>query len=160
MLAINRLSVRDAVSRTQGNRAVIRWTVQTQFGEPPSDERLAADIRRAVAGEIDLGRRLSERERAYAVSEDPRPEPTVALIPDGSSRATVLEVRAHDRASLLYWITASLAAAGVNVDGAKVSTLGSEVVDVFFLTDEAGRQLSDARAQAALAAVRATLSGS
>ena len=139
---------------------MIRWTVQTQFGEPPSDERLAADIRRAVAGEIDLGRRLSERERAYAVSEDPRPEPTVALIPDGSSRATVLEVRAHDRASLLYWITASLAAAGVNVDGAKVSTLGSEVVDVFFLTDEAGRQLSDARAQAALAAVRATLSGS
>lgn len=160
VLAINRLSVRDAVSRTQGTRAVIRWTVQTQFGEPPGDERLAADIRRAVSGEMDLSRRLSERERAYAVSEDPRPEPTVALIPDGSSRATVLEVRAHDRAGLLYWITSALASAGVNVDGAKVSTLGSEVVDVFFLTDEAGAPLSSSKAEAALAAVRGTLAGS
>ena len=159
-LAINRLSVRDAVSRTQGTRAVIRWTVQTQFGEPPGDDRLAADIRRAVSGEMDLSRRLSERERAYAVSEDPRPEPTVALIPDGSSRATVLEVRAHDRAGLLYWITSALASAGVNVDGAKVSTLGSEVVDVFFLTNEAGEPLSPSKAEAALAAVRGTLAGS
>ena len=84
----------------------------------------------------------------------------MALIPDGSSRATVLEVRAHDRAGLLYWITSALASAGVNVDGAKVSTLGSEVVDVFFLTNEAGEPLSPSKAEAALAAVRGTLAGS
>lgn len=159
-LAVNRLSVRDAVSRTRDGRAVIRWTVQTQFGEPPSVQRLTADIRRALAGEMDLARRLAERERAYAASDDPRPQPLVAVIPDGSSRATVLEVRAHDRAGLLYWITSALAAAGVNVDGAKVSTLGSEVVDVFFLTDEAGRPLSPGRTEVAMAAVRAALTGS
>lgn len=154
-LVINRLSVREATSRTQGRRAVIRWGVQTQFGEPPRADALAADLRRAVAGEIDIARRLTDRERAYA-SEDP-PPPVVALVPDGSSRATVLEVRAHDRAGLLYWVTAALADAGINVDGAKVSTLGSEAVDVFFLTDGQGAPLSQSRATAALQAVRAVL---
>lgn len=157
-LAINRLSVREAASRTEGARAVIRWRVQTQFGEPPRGESLAADLRRAIIGELDLARRLSERERAYSNTDDPRPEPIVTLTPDGSSRATVLEVRAHDRAGLLYWVTSGLAAAGINVHGAKVSTLGSEVVDVFFLTDESGRPLPPARARAAVEAVRAVVS--
>lgn len=157
-LAINRLSVRDAASRTREGRAVIRWNAQTQFGEPPRADSLAADLRRAIAGELDLARRLSDRERAYRSPDDQRPEAIVALIPDGSSRATLIEVRAHDRAGLLYWVTSSLAAAGFNVDGAKVSTLGSEVVDVFFLTDGNGAQLSATRAQAALAAVRAVVS--
>ena len=155
-LAINRLSVREATSRTQDGRAVIRWGVQTQFGEPPRAESLAADLRRAVAGEIDIARRLIDRERAYSTDELP-PPPAVALIADGSSRATVLEVRAHDRVGLLYWVTAALADAGINVDGAKVSTLGSEVVDVFFLTAGADQPLSEHKAQAALEAVRKVL---
>lgn len=156
-LAINRLSVREAASRTRDRRAVIRWSVQTHFGEPPRAESLAADLRRAIAGEMDLAHRLSERERAYHNPDDPRPAPTVALIPDGSSRTTVIEVRAHDRAGLLYWVAAALASSGFNVDGAKVSTLGSEVVDVFFLTDEHGGLLSPGRAQVAVEAVRAVV---
>jgi [protein-PII] uridylyltransferase len=156
-LAVNRLSVREAASRTRGRRAVIRWVVQTQFGEPPPADRLSADLRRAITGEMDLARRLSERERAYAGEEDPRPAPVAELIQDASSRATVLEVRAHDRAGLLYWVSSGLARAGFNVDGAKVSTLGSEVVDVFFLTDESGGPLPRARADAALRAVREAL---
>jgi UTP:GlnB (protein PII) uridylyltransferase len=54
-------------------------------------------------------------------------------------------------------VTSALAQAGFNVDGAKVSTLGSEVVDVFFLTDESGCALSERRAQAALQAARSAL---
>jgi [protein-PII] uridylyltransferase len=157
VLAINRLSVREATSCSRAGRAVIRWTVQTTFGEPPPSDRLAADLRRSIAGELDLARRLNERERAYANADDPHPDPTAALIADASSRITVLEVRAHDRAGLLYWVTSALAQAGFNVDGAKVSTLGSEVVDVFFLTDESGCALSERRAQAALQAARSAL---
>ena len=156
-LAINRLSVREAASRTEGQRAVTRWTVQTQFGEPPPSDRLMADLRRAIAGELDLARRLSERERAYASADEDKPEPFVEVMADASSRTTVLEVRAHDRAGLLYWVSAALAGAGFNVDGAKVSTLGSEVVDVFFLTDESGDRLSAARAAYARAVVQKAL---
>lgn len=156
-LAINRLSVREAASRTENGRAVIRWTVQTQYGEPPPSDRLSSDVRRSIAGELDLARRLTERERAYDDPDRQLPEPIVVVIPEGSSRATVVEVRAHDRVGLLYWVTSSLAAAGFNVDGAKVSTLGSEVVDVFFLTDEHGQRLSPGKAEAAVQVVRTAL---
>ncbi|MBK9436162.1 MAG: ACT domain-containing protein [Micrococcales bacterium] len=103
-------------------------------------------MRRSIAGGTRPARRLNERARAYHGADDHRPDPTAALIADASSRITVLEVRAHDRAGLLYWVTSALAQAGFNVDGAKVSTLGSEVVDVFFLTDESGCALSERRA--------------
>lgn len=156
-LATNRLTVLDAVSRSRAGRAVIRWTAQTQFGEPPQADSLAADLRRAVVGDMNLARRLAERESAYADPDADYPPAMVALVPDASSRATVLEVRAHDRAGLLYWVTSALTSAEVNVSGAKVSTLGSEVVDVFFLTDEHGAPLRPDRAQAAVDRVRAVL---
>lgn len=157
VLAIHRLSVRDAASRTADGRAVIRWTVATQFGEPPAADALRADFRRGIAGEIDMAARLAQRETAYGDPGQQRPEPTVLLSRDASSRATVLEVRAHDRVGLLYTVASALAAAGLNVNGMKVSTLGSEVVDVFFLTDDLGRTLSSELADSAVEVVRRSL---
>jgi [protein-PII] uridylyltransferase len=54
---------------------------------------------------------------------------------------------------LLYRVASAVAAAGTTIVGAKVSTLGSDAVDVFFVTDPDGEQLSDIRA----ADLRATL---
>lgn len=155
VLALNRLTVREAVSRSSAGRAVIRWTVLPHFGEPPPWQSLAADLRRAVAGGLDLAGRIGERELAYAPTLTA--PASVEIVPAASSRATVLEVRAHDRPGLLYRVTAALAGAGVNVDAAKVCTLGSEVVDVFFLTDAAGLPLSPGRSAAAADAVKAAL---
>lgn len=158
VLALNRLDVRDVVSRTHRGRAVIRWTVQPKFGEPPPVDQLAADLRRGIAGGIDLADRLGRRERDYQNSDEPRADPAVSLVPEASTRATVLEVRAHDQAGLLYRVTSALADAGVNVDSARATTFGSEVVDVFFLT-ESGTSLPAARAHEALTAVRAAVAG-
>lgn len=152
-LALSRLAIREAVSTTVGGRAVLRWIVHTQFGDPPAPDRLTADLRRALAGELDLAEGLRRREQAYQVSGLRHPGPVVTLAPESSSRTTALQVRAHDRAGLLYWIAGALADAGVDVHGAKVSTLGSEVVDVFFLADRAGGPLSEPQAQAARLAV-------
>ena len=156
-LTLNRLSIRDAVSGTRGSRAVLRWTAHTQFGEPPAPDRLAADLRRALAGEFDLAEALRRRERAYPVGGAQRPAPIVALVPESSSRTTALQVRAHDRAGLLFWITSALAGAGVGVHSAKATTLGSEVVDVFFLTDGTGGPLSAPQAEAARVSVEQAL---
>ena len=61
--------------------------------------------------------------------------------------ATVLEVRAHDRPGLLHRIGAALAAAGVDVRSARVSTLGSEAVDVFYVVGPDGDPLPAAEAR-------------
>ncbi len=45
----------------------------------------------------------------------------------------VLELRAADAAGLLYRVTSALDAAGVEVRAARISTLGGDVVDAFYL---------------------------
>ncbi len=59
----------------------------------------------------------------------------------------MLEVRTSDRPALLHRLGRALTFAGVDVRAARVSTLGSEVVDVYYVVDERGLRLADARAR-------------
>jgi [protein-PII] uridylyltransferase len=79
------------------------------------------------------------------------------VVVGASDTATVLEVRAHDRAGLLHRIGAALAAAGVNVLSARVSTLGSDAVDVFYTVGPDGQPLTPERAREVASAVRTAL---
>jgi [protein-PII] uridylyltransferase len=69
----------------------------------------------------------------------------------------VLEVRAHDRPTLLHRIGRALEASGADVRSARVSTLGSEAVDVFYVTGTDGRPLPEAAARELAATVRTRL---
>ncbi|MEZ5116255.1 MAG: [protein-PII] uridylyltransferase [Candidatus Nanopelagicales bacterium] len=158
VLALHRLEVRAAQAETIGDRAVQSWTVVPVFGDPPPRDRLREDLRRALDGSLDVPGRLAERERAYRRADAPEPPPPVVrIVPGASQRATVLEVRAHDVPGLLHRVARALAAAGVGIAAARVSTLGSEVVDVFYLVDLEGRPLSDDRAAATRTTVLASL---
>lgn len=65
-----------------------------------------------------------------------------------SSRQTAIEVTAADRPGLLAVLAHAIAAAGVDIRGASISTFGEKVVDVFFLADKQGHPLqSDAIAR-------------
>jgi [protein-PII] uridylyltransferase len=62
-----------------------------------------------------------------------------------------------DQPGLLYRVARAVAAADATIVGAKVSTLGSDAVDVFFVTDAVGGRLSDDRAAALRVTVLAAL---
>ena len=64
-------------------------------------------------------------------------------IDDASDRSTVVEVRAHDAIGLLHRLTRALADAGLDVRSARVSTLGAEVVDAFYVVDGDGTPVTD-----------------
>ncbi|MDP2013667.1 MAG: [protein-PII] uridylyltransferase, partial [Actinomycetota bacterium] len=81
--------------------------------------------------------------------------PRIEVIETASERSTVLEVRAHDAPGLLYRITRAIASTDAAITGARVQTLGSDAVDVFFLVDRHGKALSDQHA----AAVKVTVLG-
>jgi [protein-PII] uridylyltransferase len=66
----------------------------------------------------------------------------------------VLEVRAPDAPALLYKIASRIAREGVVVAGAKISTLGVDTVDVFFVKDLLGRELSSGKANSLMNALR------
>nr|WP_083977504.1 [protein-PII] uridylyltransferase [Kitasatospora azatica] len=164
VLALNRLTVRSLTLREldpigAGPVLLLSWRVAAEFGELPELARLRADLRRALDGSLDPGRKLAERDAAA-----PRrrgivpPPPVVSVAPGGASAtATVLEVRAHDMPGLLHRIGRALDAAGVRVRTAHVSTLGADAVDAFYLTDPAGRPLEPAAARQVAAEVQQAL---
>ena len=104
---------------------------------------LREDLRRALDGQLDVADRLARREANYPVRTGVRVAPArVQVVPGASESATVIEVRAHDRPALLHRIARTLAVAAVDVRTARVSTLGADVVDVFYVTDREGMPLT------------------
>jgi [protein-PII] uridylyltransferase len=69
--------------------------------------------------------------------------PRVVWHRDAATDAVVLELRASDAPGLLYRVAATLDRAGADVRAARISTLGGDVVDAFYLvgawSDEADR---------------------
>jgi [protein-PII] uridylyltransferase len=78
--------------------------------------------------------RLSRRVKSFPV------KPRVSLKPDERAQRWLLSVSASDRSGLLYVIARTLAHHNVNVQLAKVSTLGERVEDTFLVTGDALRQ--------------------
>ena len=165
VLALHRLTVRAADIRGldpvgSGPVLLLSWTVVAEFGDLPEPARLRADIRRALDGGLDVARRLAVRDTAATRRLRPTAPPArVTVAPgDSSSRATVLEVRAHDAPGLLHRIGRALDTTGVRVRTARISTLGADAVDAFYVTDAEGRPLPDDRAAEVARAVEHALS--
>ncbi len=78
--------------------------------------------------------RQSRRVRSFPIP------PRVSLRPDERAQRWLLTVSASDRSGLLYVIARTLARHRVNVQLAKVSTLGERVEDTFLVTGDALRQ--------------------
>jgi [protein-PII] uridylyltransferase len=96
-----------------------------------------------LLGRLDVEDRLERRARAVQPRGAMVPAPRVALVDDASETATVVEVRAHDAPGLLWRVGRALGECGLDVRAARVETLGAEVVDVFYVTDEDGQPLAD-----------------
>lgn len=133
--------------------AIQRWTIAARYGDLPDLSRLRTDLRAALAGQLDLGTRIAAREVEQTRRPWPLAEPTVTVQEAASEAATVLEVRAHDGPGLLHRLASAITGAGVNIVSARVSTLGAEAIDVFYLVDEAGRPLSAERSESVAASV-------
>ncbi|WP_405438196.1 [protein-PII] uridylyltransferase [Streptomyces avidinii] len=165
VLALHRLTVRAADLRSMelpdrlGEVLVLRWRVAAEYGSLPQASRLRTDLVRALDGSLDVPAKLADREAAY-----PRrrgvvpPPPRVTVVPEVSSLATVLEVRAPDAVGLLHRIGRALESAGVRVRSAHVSTLGANAVDTLYVTTPEGKPLDPAVAAALAASVTAALS--
>jgi len=134
VLALHQLDVRAASAVTVGPTAVQVFTVSTRFGRVPDPALLRADVTRAMTGTLPLADRLAAKEAAYPLRPELAAQPPRVLWFDGAATdATVLELRAADAAGLLHRVTGALERCGLDVRGARVSTLGGSAVDAFYL---------------------------
>jgi [protein-PII] uridylyltransferase len=127
------------------------------FGRVADDDgaRVTQTIERALAGEVDLAVRVDERRRAYAgIETRATPAVRIDVNSDESETDTVVEVHADDDIGLLYRLASAFTELSLDVRIAKVATLGSRVVDVFYVRDSGARKIDDPDAVAQL---RATL---
>jgi [protein-PII] uridylyltransferase len=85
--------------------------------------------------------------------------PAEVEVADVDTDATVLEVRAHDRAGLLHAVLRALSDLGVSTRSAHVGSVGPQAVDAFYLQQPDGAALTAGLRDEAVAAVRRALSG-
>lgn len=144
VLALNSLRVYSASLGSHGAAAVNSFVVSPRFGAPPQAGLLRQELVRALAGELDLMARLDRREAETREqtrdrrSDEPgvpvqwaQAPPRIIWFEDRRPDETILELRAEDRVGLLSRLAFALEGCGADVRWARVSTLGSSVVDTF-----------------------------
>jgi len=152
VLASHRLVVRSANVSVADGTALTVLRVAPEFGDPPEPELVAADLRRMLAGRLDVADRLRRRTRPHPARVPGLPPPKVTLVDDASRTATVVEIRAHDEPGLLWRVGRALGECGLDVRAARVETLGAEAVDVFYVVDGSGRPVKDLHLRGLIAA--------
>jgi [protein-PII] uridylyltransferase len=147
LFAMQRSPVRAARAWNQGDVGVSVWDVADEHLDPAV---LRQRFDAITSGRVDPAERL-RRGIGQGLA------PTVAVRPEASAHATVIEVRAADRVGVLYVACAALAAQDISVRSAHVDTLGPQAVDVFYVQESGAGPLSDLRASEAAHALRAAL---
>lgn len=147
VLALNSLRVHSASVNISDGVAVDTFVVSPHFGSPPAAELLRQQFILALDGDLDVMASLEKRDRDAAASAlrvgDPRPAVPVNTTPApsrilwreaGTPGQYLVEIRTTDRPGLLAGLTGVFERADVNIDWAKITTLGSSVVDVFSIS--------------------------
>lgn len=158
VLALNALRVCSASVNSTGGHALDTFVVTPHFGAPPAPELLRQQLALALGGELDVAEALRPRDREAigksvaapraAVPVNPPAAPPRILWHDGAEPGQrLVEVRATDAPGLLTALTAVFERAGVDIAWAKVTTLGSSVIDVFAVTVPTGQDAEAARAR-------------
>jgi [protein-PII] uridylyltransferase len=139
---------------TTDGRALDTIAVSREFERDDDEERRAKRItdmiERALRGDLRLpevvAKRASSRSRLRAFALLPE----VTVNNGWSSRYTMVEVAGLDRPGLLFELTRTLSKLNLNIASAHVATFGERVVDVFYVTDLFGAQITSATRQAAI----------
>lgn len=141
VLALNQLDVRAAKITVEEGYATSVFAVRPRFGRAPRPEILADGVRAALEGSLPLAQRLRQREADYHQDGARSAPPRISWHNSEVSGAAtgIVEVRAADRAGLLYRLTAAIAGEGLDVTSARIETLGADAVDCFYVANPSGQ---------------------
>jgi [protein-PII] uridylyltransferase len=146
-LALHGVKIIDAVLHTQGAMAldVLRLRGLALEERP---EEIVRDVELAIAGRLALQARLHQRARAYGTGRalTARPvQPEVRCDNRFSERATVVDIRCPDSIGLLYRIARAMLELDVDIVSAKLQILGTDIFGAFYVRDQNGDKVVDAR---------------
>ena len=160
LLAAHSVSVRSAVLHTVQGVAVNTWRVdKVRPGDLPDPAFLSKELERLEAGDQSMLTAVQRREARVRSRSGIPAAPYVALVPEASEGAAVIEVRTADRAGLLYALGRALAAQRLSIRSAHISTVAGQAIDTFYLTETDGRRPDAARSRLAVEVLAAASAG-
>ena len=145
------------VSTTRDGFALDTFLLARQFEQDEDElrraQRIAEAIEKLLKGEVRLSSlmaarqaRRSSRIKAFTVA------PEVLVDNTLSNQFTVVEVSGLDRPGLLFELTNTISDLNLDITSAHVTTFGEKAVDVFYVTDLTGKQVTSPQRQKAIKA--------
>ncbi|MBC8210161.1 MAG: [protein-PII] uridylyltransferase [Gammaproteobacteria bacterium] len=130
---------------TRDNQTLDTFIIQDSNANPlsnQSDIELIRDtlikaLDSAVKPEISISKRMPRQLKSFNSPSQ------INFSQDILNHRTILEVITVDRPGLLYAIANKIAEVDLQVTHAKISTLGEKVEDIFYLTDEKNRAITN-----------------
>jgi [protein-PII] uridylyltransferase len=153
--AMSGANIVDAqIHTTTDGRALDTISLTREFERDEDEQRrasrIADSIEKALRGELRLPDVVTKRMPAKGRIKAFAVEPSVIINNQWSHRYTMVEVSGLDRTGLLYDLTATLSKLNLNITSAHVATFGERVVDVFYVTDLMGAQITSPTRQVAI----------
>jgi len=146
-LALHGIDILDANLTTADEMAIDQVRVEGGVALHERPAEVARDIERALRRELAITARLLRRAKSYRFQRvaTARPAPPEVIVDNEiSSTSTVLEVRGPDSIGFLYRVTRAFVELDLDIVRAKVQTLGSDVIDTFYVRGPNGIKVTDA----------------
>jgi [protein-PII] uridylyltransferase len=113
--------------------------------DEPKKARVITDLLGVLSGELSVEALIAEPKVGKFVRDRvPRYRETKVKYDNAaSSRYTVVDIFTYDRIGLLYDITSTLTALGIDIHLSKISTKADQVADAFYLVDRNGEKVTE-----------------
>ncbi len=145
------------VYTTRSNLALEVYRVATPAGGPEEQREtwkgVESMLHAVLTGTVRVEEFLRRRRRVRSAAPIPRPA-SVEITNEESDFYTIVDVSANDRLGLLYDLTSTIAAEGLEIYICKAATVMDQVADTFYLKDEERKKVGD---EARLARLRTKL---
>jgi [protein-PII] uridylyltransferase len=105
--------------------------------------RVVDALRAVLVGEQSVETLLARRQRAGQAGSNGFGRPKIVVDNRLSDADTVIEVKCADRLGLLYLITRTLSAEGLDIASARIAAEIDQAFDTFYVHDRAGRKLDE-----------------
>src|SRR5436190_320696 len=147
-LAAHGINIISAQISTRGDGiAIDTFQVNDPTGEtitsPVHWRRTLAALRSVLTGEESVDALLERRRAAGRLPTVVPESPRISIDNTLSDAFTVVEVRCPDRLGLLYLITRTLSACGLDIGSARIATEIDQAYDTFYVHDGQGRRVED-----------------
>ena len=146
-LRIQAAQIHSRALRSGGMQAVDLFWVHVDPGDDLAlverMRKLQRDLNAVITNEV-APRDLVKRQHISRWAERvlPRVETEVVIEHRASSQYTVVEVLTEDRPALLFLLAEALHGLGLTIRVAKISTEGTRVIDVFYVTELDGNKVA------------------